>query len=508
MLNLSFVLEHSFTCFPDKTAVILDDYRLSYRELNGAANKMANALCALGVQPGQKVAMMLPNIPSFVVCYYGILKAGATVVPLNVLLKRHEIIYHLDDSEAVALIVWDDVIQEASEGVCQSEMTKKLLVAQMPGTQQSLPQNALALNQVLADQPPVFETVATMPDDTAVILYTSGTTGRSKGAELTHFNMFSNAMICGDRVAYITPDDVGLAALPLFHSFGQTAMLNACMYSGGTVTMQPRFEPKKTLEIMQRDSVTFFCGVPSMYALLLRYSDAHAYDLSALRCCISGGAAMPVNVLHAFNKKYNITIQEGYGLSETAPVAAFNHQGRPPKPGSIGTQAWGVEMRVVDENDHVLPPGEVGEIVIRGHNVMKGYYKSPDVTATVMRGGWFHTGDLAYIDEEGYFFIVDRLKDVIIRGGINIYPREIEEVLYGHPAVAEAAVVGVAHSVQGERVKACVVLKPDEQVSADELLHYCRERLADYKVPRFVEFLSVLPKTATGKIVKRELVES
>jgi long-chain acyl-CoA synthetase len=318
--------------------------------------------------------------------------------------------------------------------------------------------------------------------------------------------MFSNAMVSADDVVNVKADDVGLAVLPLFHAFGQTTMLNLCTYKGATMTLMPRFEPRKALDVMSRDKVTFFCGVPTMYSFLLRYPHADRYDLSSLRRCISGGAAMPVEIMRAFNEKYNVTILEGYGLSETAPVATFNHMVRPPKPGSIGTALWGVEVRVVDEDDRVVPTGEVGELVIRGHNVMKGYYKSPEVTAEVMRNGWFHTGDMAKMDEDSYVFIVDRKKDMIIRAGMNIYPREVEEVLYGHPAVAEAAVVGIAHSVQGEKVHAVIVLKEEQTATEEELIHYCKERLADYKTPRTVEFRDELPKTATGKILKRQLV--
>ena len=506
MLNVAFLLEQSAAQYPDNMAVILDEHRMRYVELNGAANKLAHALVGLGVQRGSKVSMMLPNIPSFATCYYGILKTGAVVVPLNGLLKHNEVQYHLENSDSVVLIVWEDFVEEAVAGMRGTESCKHLVVVQAPDSTRPLPEGALSFRPLLAEQSPLFETVPTMADDTAVLLYTSGTTGRPRGAELTHFNMFSNAMVCAERIALLTPDDVGLATLPLFHAFGLTALMNACIYAGCTVTMIPRFEPKRALDVMQRDKVTFFCGVPAMYALLLRYPHADRYDLS-LRCCISGGASMPVEVMHAFNQKYALTILEGYGLSETSPVATFNHQHRPPKPGSIGTAIWGGQLRVVNEQDEPLPNGEVGELVIQGHNVMRGYYKDPEATADVMRGGWFHTGDLAYMDDEGYIFIVDRVKDMINRAGLNVYPREVEEVLYGHPAIAEAAVVGVAHDVQGEKVKAFVVLKPEHTADAHELIQYCKERLADYKIPRMVAFCEALPRTATGKVLKRDLRE-
>lgn len=281
--------------------------------------------------------------------------------------------------------------------------------------------------------------------------------------------------------------------------------MNTLLYLGGTITLLPRFEPQKALEVMARDRVTYFAGVPTMYFYLLNFPTADQYDLSALKFCVSGGAAMPVEVMHAFNRKYNVTILEGYGLSETSPVASFNHLDREPKPGSIGIPIWGIEMRVVDGEGREVPNGELGEIVIRGHNVMKGYYKRPEATADAIRNGWFYSGDIAYRDDDGFFFIKDRVKDMIIRGGFNVYPREIEEVLYGHPAIAEAAVIGVPDPALGEEVKAVVAFKPGQTATASEIIEYCKERLAAYKYPRFVEIRDTLPKTATGKILKREL---
>jgi long-chain acyl-CoA synthetase len=282
-------------------------------------------------------------------------------------------------------------------------------------------------------------------------------------------------------------------------------VMNVTMFLGATMTMLPRFEPVKAMEVIQRDKVTLFAGVPTMYFYLLNHPEADKYDMGSLRRCVSGGASMPVEVMHAFNQKFNVQIMEGYGLSETSPVASFNHLDRPAKPGSVGTPLWGVEMRVVDPEGRPAPAGEMGEIVIRGHNVMKGYYKRPEATAESIRGGWFHTGDLAKVDEDGFFFIVDRVKDMIIRGGFNVYPREIEEVLYAHPAVAEAAVIGVPDQALGEEVKAVVACKPGQSTTEQEIMDYCKERLAAYKYPRSVEFRESLPKTATGKILKREL---
>jgi long-chain acyl-CoA synthetase len=505
MLNLAVVLEQSTRRDPGKLAVILDEHKLRYAELNGAANKVANALTKLDVQPGDKVAIMLPNTPHFPISYYGILKTGATVVPLNVLLKQNEIQYHLEDSDAKALIVWEGFLGEAAAGFRKAQTCHNLIVVPAPGGSGELPEGALSFNQLLADNAPTFDTIQTGPGDTAVILYTSGTTGRPKGAELSHFNMFFNAMVCAEKLLGIEPGDIFLATLPLFHSFGQTCVMNVTLFAGATMTMLPRFDPVQAAAIIKRDQVTAFAGVPTMYFYLLNHPEASSFDLNSLRRCVSGGSSMPVEVMHAFNKKYNVTILEGYGLSETSPVASFNHLERPTKPGSIGTPLWGVDMQVVDPEGKPVPTGEMGEIVIRGHNVMKGYYKRPEATAEAIRDGWFHSGDLAKIDEDGYFFIVDRVKDMILRGGFNVYPREIEEVLYAHPAVAEAAVIGMPDPALGEEVKAVVAFKPGQSASEAELIDYCKDRLAAYKYPRSVEIRESLPKTATGKILKREL---
>jgi long-chain acyl-CoA synthetase len=344
-----------------------------------------------------------------------------------------------------------------------------------------------------------------MPDDTAVILYTSGTTGRPKGAELTHFNLFFNAIYARKFLLPLDEKTVALGTLPLFHSFGQTVIQNAVLGSGGTVVLLPRFDPKSALEIMQRHRVNLFAGVPTMYFALLHYPEASKYDL-CLSLCVCGGAPMPVEVMKAFDERYRVNILEGYGLSETSPVASFNVLDRPKKTGSIGLPIWGVEFMLLDANNKVVDkPNEPGEICIRGHNVMKGYYNKPQANEEAFAGGWFHSGDVAIRDEEGYYFIVDRKKDMIIRGGFNVYPREIEEVLYGHPAIAEAAVIGVPHESHGEEVKAVVALKTGQKLVEGELIAYCKERLAAYKYPRIVEVRDALPKGPTGKILKREL---
>jgi long-chain acyl-CoA synthetase len=489
--NLAANLVASAERFGDRMAQKLDDAELSYALLNEGSARVAGLLRQKGVGPGDRVGIMLPNVPYFAVVYYGILRLGAVVVPMNVLLKGREVAFYLRDPGARTVFVWHDFAEAARQGADDAGAECVLVE---PGE----------FERLLGGADPVHEVADRAGEDTAVILYTSGTTGTPKGAELTHQNLASNVEVSSGLFG-ISERDVVLGALPLFHSFGQTCALNNCIRAGGMLTLIPRFDPDKALEIIERDRVTIFLGVPTMYAAMLHSRQGDTADTSTLRLCGSGGAAMPVEIMRAFEEKFDCKILEGYGLSETSPVASFNHPDRERKPGSIGTPIRGVEMKVVDEDGNEVAQGEVGEVVIRGHNVMKGYWNRPDATAEAIRDGWFHSGDLARVDEDGYFFIVDRKKDMIIRGGYNVYPREIEEVLYEHPAVAEAAVIGIRHDELGEEIAAVVALKEGEQVGADELRDHVRERLAAYKYPRKVFFVDELPKGPTGKILKREI---
>jgi long-chain acyl-CoA synthetase len=483
--NLASILLDSASERGDATALKLDDAEVSYAMLDGASAHVAGLLRERGVQPGDRVGVMLPNVPHFAVCYYGVLRAGAIVVPMNVLLKGREVAFYCSDPESKVLFAWHAFAEAAQAGAEQAG-TDCILVT--PGE----------FEQLVGSAPAVTEVADRAEDDTAVILYTSGTTGKPKGAELTHANLRRNVEIAAGLFD-LGADAVTLGALPLFHSFGQTCGLNATISGGGLLTLIPRFDPVKALEIIQRDRVTVFEGVPTMYAAILNVPDADSYDTSSLKICVSGGAALPVEVLRGFEEKFGCKVLEGYGLSETSPVASFNHPDRERKPGSIGTPIEGVEMKLADESNGV------GEIAIRGHNVMKGYWRNPESTADVMRDGWFHTGDMAQVDEDGYFFIVDRKKDMIIRGGYNVYPREIEEVLSEHPAVREAAVVGVPHDELGEEVGAAVALKEGAQADAQELQAFVKEQVAAYKYPRHIWFVDELPKGPTGKILKREI---
>jgi long-chain acyl-CoA synthetase len=401
-------------------------------------------------------------------------------------------------------VVWDGVAAEAAKGAAEAGGIPVHVVVTGMG---EIPEGADDAAHVLeggADKGR-FDMVPTQPTDVAVLLYTSGTTGHPKGAELTHFQLYMNCDIAG-RLFGLERADIGLAVLPLFHVFGLSSVLNVCLRYGGTITLVPRFEPAKILEVIQRDRVTIFSGVPTMFIALLHHPDVDSYDLSSLRVSVSGGASIPGEVISAFEKKFGIPVLEGYGLSETASSSSFNRFDAR-KVASVGRAMWGVEMRVVDEDENPLPTGEgnVGEIVIRGHNVMRGYRNKPEATAEVMKGGWFHTGDMGYMDDEGFFFIVDRKKELIIRGGYNVYPREIEEVLYAHPAIAEAAVIGVPDDRLGEEVAAVVALKPGASLSGDELIAWTKERVAAYKYPRSIRFMDTLPKGPTGKVLKKEL---
>jgi long-chain acyl-CoA synthetase len=490
--SLAQLLTESASTHSDRPALKLDDTVVTYEMLDQGASRVAGLLKDRGLRPGDRVGVMLPNVPYFAIVYYGVMRAGGVVVPMNVLLKGREVSFYLSDPGAKHLFAWHEFADAAREGAEQAG-AEAIIVA--PGE----------FERLLADAPHAPEDTERDSSDTAVILYTSGTTGTPKGAELTHGNMLDNCRHGGTELMQISEDDVILGALPLFHSFGQTCCMNAAVRVGACLTMIPRFSPAKALEIVQRDRVTLFEGVPTMYHAILNLPEREDYDVSSLRVCVSGGSAMPVEVMRGFEEAFDCIVLEGYGLSETSPVASFNHPGRERKPGSIGTPIAGVEMKVVDEDGKDVPEGEVGEIAIRGHNVMKGYWDRADATDEVMQEGWFRTGDMARVDEDGYFFIVDRKKEMIIRGGYNVYPREIEEVLYEHPAVSEAAVVGVPDESMGEEVGAAVVLKPDADAGADEIRAFVKERVAGYKYPRRIWFLDELPKGPTGKILKREI---
>ena len=502
--NLAVILSETAHSSPDRPVALFTGGQLTYRQLDQASDRLAASLIAAGIEPGDRVALQLPNIPQFLVSYFGILKAGGIVVPLNVMLRAPEVAFHLGDSGARVLITWEGVLAEAAKGAEAAGVDLVYAVGHAADAADAAPFERL-LDVVV----PRFEMVTRQPMDTAVIIYTSGTTGRPKGAELTHMQLYMNADIPG-RLFNVQPDDVVITALPLFHVFGMSSILNICVRFGCTMSLIPRFTPEAVLTAIQRDHATIWEGVPTMFADLLSYPDLDGYDLSSLRIAVSGGASIPAPVLDAFEERFGVLILEGYGLTETASTTTFNVSADERRAYSVGKPIWGTQTQVWDDQGHPLPPGpeHVGEVVTRGMHVMKGYWHAPEATAAAFTGDWLHTGDLGYFDEDGFLFIVSRKKELIIRGGYNVYPSEIENVLHAHPAVAEAAVVGVPDERLGEEVMAVVIIRPAMDLLEQELIAYCRERLAAYKCPRIFQFRAELPKNTLGKVLKDELARA
>ncbi len=493
-MNLANNLVSTAQRHPDRPALAMGEQELTYREFLDRAQAGAGFLRARGASLGDRVGLMLPNVPAFALLYYAALFAGCTVVPMNPLLAGREVAYYLSDSGARLLFAVDACADAAREGA--GEAGADCVVVDALG---------LDAEQLAGVEPPA-EPVERADDDTAVILYTSGTTGEPKGAELTHHSMASNARVTRETLLYATEQDVIMGCLPLFHVFGLTCALNAAVIAGSCLALLPRFRAEDALELIAARQVTIFESVPTMYSDILHAPGAAGYDTNSLRTCVSGGAALPVEVLRAFEETFGATILEGYGLSETSPVVSFNHPDQPRKVGSIGRPIAGVRVRIVAEDGSDVPVGEVGELAVAGENVMKGYWRRPEATAETIPDGWLRTGDLARADEDGYLYIVDRKKRLIIRGGYNVYPREIEEVLHQHPAVAEVAVIGLKHSRLGEEVGAAVMLAPGRSATAEELREFCKQRVAAYKYPRQVWLVDSLPTGPTGKILHREVV--
>ncbi|GHF85348.1 long-chain-fatty-acid--CoA ligase [Kitasatospora xanthocidica] len=514
MLNLSVLLEDSARTHPDRDAVVLGSTRLTYAQVDAAANRVANLLVEHGIRPGDRVALSCPNLPQFPVVYYGILKAGGVVVPLNILLKSREVAYHLRDGEVKAYFCFEGmpglpIGEEGRRAFAEVEGCEHFFLITADPATPSPVAGEETLDAALAGRSPVFDPVATEATDTAIILYTSGTTGQPKGAELSHVNTVMNVLACNRVFRSAPATDSHLLCLPLFHTFGSTVQMHTGFSTAATLHLVPRFDAAEVVRLMETEEITFFAGVPTMWwALLGALADTVDVDRIArnLRIGVSGGAPLPVELLGRIEERLGIRVLEGYGLSETSPVVTFSDPGRAPRPGSVGVPIWGVELKLIDEDwSEVTGPGAVGEIAVKGHAVMKGYYNRPGATAAAIRDGWFRTGDLARRDEDGFYYIVDRVKDMIIRGGFNVYPREVEEVLMTHPAISLAAVVGVPHESHGEEVKAYVILHPGASATPEELIAWGRGQMAGHKYPRIVELVEALPMTATGKILKREL---
>ncbi|SOC16957.1 long-chain acyl-CoA synthetase [Ureibacillus xyleni] len=495
---------------PDKVAYHFLGRDTSYGEFEQQVSQFASALQQLGVEKGDHVAFLLGNSPHFLISLYATMTIGATAIPVNPMYTPDEISYIIQNGDVKLVIALDMLLPLVDIGVKAFPQVEHYIICEtMPDIQEKLTSLSDAakdktqlFSKLLSSTTATVEPVSVDNDDVAIILYTSGTTGYPKGAMLTHQNLYSNARDVGEYLA-MTSEDRIIATLPVFHVFALTVVVNAPLLKGATVLLAPRFSPNEIYELAGSQKATVFAGVPTMYNFLYQF-EGDIENFSNLRLAVSGGAPLPVQVLYDFEKKFNVKVSEGYGLSEASPVTCFNPLDRERKAGSIGMSIVNVENKVVDVNGNEVPIGEVGELIVRGPNVMKGYYKMPEETANAIRDGWLYTGDLAKKDEDGYFYIVDRKKDLIIVGGFNVYPREVEEVLFSHPNIIEAAVVGFPDPNLGEAVCAFVVLK-DKTVSEEELRNYCAEHLVKYKVPKVIEILDELPKNSTGKILRRSL---
>ncbi len=514
--------------YPDHYALSFMGAKITYRELLAMVNRFSRALRDSGLLPGSKLAIHLPNCPQFVIAYCGALQAGYTVVPCNPLYVEREMEYQLNDSEAEAIVTLSR-FYPMIKNIEQKTGLKKIIAARIKdyfpgflrflytltrekkeGERVSLQPGDAWFEDFLKGYPDSFAEDYGKPDDPACLLYTGGTTGTSKGAVLTHRNLATNAI----QTASFLPDlkegeEKGIAVLPFFHSYGLTTCLNLALIKGGTLVLVPRFDVKMILKLIDKEKPTLFPGVPTLYVALINSPEIKKYDLSSIRVCNSGAAPLPVEVQARFEEITGGRLIEGYGLTETSPVTHSNPVYGTRKAGSIGVPLPGTDAKVVDLDNpgREVPAGESGELVVSGPQIMQGYYKKPEETAETLRNGWLHTGDIAKMDEDGFFYIVDRKKDIVIAGGYNIVPREIEEVLYSHPKVQEAVAVGVPDEYRGETIKAFIVLKEDKSMAEEEVIDFCKQHLASYKVPRKVEFREELPKTMVGKILRRVLAE-
>jgi len=497
-VNLSNLLISSAVKRPDHPAIRFLERTITYKELNLQVDRLSHGLVRAGLRPGDVCILMVPNSIEWIVAYYALAKVGAVVVPVNFLYRTGELDHIFKDSGARAFIGHKDYLEQPRQ-VMEHLPKMDLRIAQDVSSGQGF----IPLEELFADKE-TFDPYLTQDDDTFAIIYTSGTTGLPKGAMLTHNNLASNAMTVAS-MRFTRPEDVVFAVLPFYHIFGQTSVLNASIYLGLTIRVWSAFDAEELFSAIEEEKSSILIAVPTVFNRLSELADAHPPRRSGLRFCVSGGASLPVQVLRRFEDRFSTTIYEGYGLTECSPVCVENPFGRETRPGSIGIPIPGFQARIVNDQDEDVPPGAVGELIVRGPGVMKGYLHQLEATAEVFRGGWLHTGDLARMDKDGYIYIVDRKKEMIIRGGYNVYPREIEEILYAHPDVVEAAVVGVPHPDLGEEVAAMVVLREGASATPEELRQFVKERVAPYKYPRRIELVKELPKGHTGKVLKRAI---
>ena len=497
-MNLITLADETINTFGEYPFLIFDDRLYTNKQIIREANRLAAALAKLGLKKGDNIVVMLPNCPEVIISYQGILRALGVIVPLIPLMNEKELLHILANCEAAAIITIRDIFLKNEKPLLDHPTVKHIITLgdeTLPGT--------LSFNQLIHDAPESYASPAIDENDLAVILYTAGTTSSPKGVMLTHKNLYSNAVNAA-RAHDTRSSDTTLVALPLSHSFGLTSMNKAYQYGNLHVLMR-KFQPEEVFRLIEKYKVTDFPGAPAMFIAMLNNPDAGKYDLSSLTSCLSGSAPFPVASLLAFQKKFDCTVYEAYGLSEASPAVSTNYHNRTTKPGSIGQPIPEVEVRIVDDEDHDVPRGEVGELLVKGPNVSVGYYRLPEETARTFRGGWLHTGDMARMDEDGYLYIVERKKDLIIRGGFNIYPRDLEEILYRHPAVEDAVAIGIPDPVMGEEIKVYIVLKEDAKASAEDIRQYCREQLAKNKWPKEIEFIRALPRNPMGKILRKEL---
>jgi len=498
--SLGEMLRGSALRLKDRTAVIFQQMPVSYAQIESFSNRFANFLREKGVGKGDRIGLYCVNSQWFVIAYFGILKTGATVVPVNLLLSAEEIQYILMDSGAAGLVYFEAFENNISSIKNTLHDLRFMVTVGKPGIQ-----GTSTLGEILRSGPDDFRIpLMDQKEDVAAILYTSGTTGQPKGAMLTHRNLLFNVNSVL-QILNVDEKDVFLTVLPLFHAFGATAGMITPLAAGSTIAAVPRFAPGDVAQVIRETESTIFLGVPSMYKMIADLPDERIPDFRSLRFCISGGDALPAEILERFEGKYHVLIYEGDGPTECSPVTAVNPIGGKRKLCSIGKTVPGVDMRIVDDNGNELKQGETGELVVRGENVMKGYFKRPEDTRESFFGEWFRTGDIGYRDEEDYFYIVDRKKDMVIVSGMNVYPRMVENVLRRHPAVTEAAVVPEPHPVHGEIPRAVIVLKPGATATRREILKFCSEHLGRHEIPRIIEIVAELPRTPTGKVLKRLL---
>ncbi len=521
------LLDDTVDRHPDRPAVTFFGRDITYRELRALANQFAGGLRGLGLQTGDRVSLHLPNCPQFVIAYYGTLKAGGVIVPFNPLYVEREITQQLADSGATIAITLDLFLERVQAARPKSALTHVIVTrineffspllralyplrARRHGEWPAIVTDATThLFSDVARGPAPPALAAQAPGDIAVLLYTGGTTGTPKGAMLTHANLVANAYQSASWVPDPAERPCAVGVLPLFHSYGMTVIMNGSLLQGARMVLLPRFEAKAVLKAITRYRPERFGGVPTLYNALANNPQLKRYDLRSIRSCISGAAPLPGEVQSRFERATGVRVHEGYGLTEASPVTHTTPLSGMQKSGSIGVPVPDTEARIVDleSGTRTLPPGEIGELVIRGPQVMKGYWNKPDESAATLRDGWLFTGDIAKTDEDGFFYIVDRKKEMLITGGLNVYPREVEEVLYAHPAVLEAALIGVPDSHRGEVGKAFVTLRPGAKATADELLDYCTQHMAAFKVPKSIEFRDSLPKSLIGKVLRRVLAD-